>query len=164
MTVRRCGAIFPGDQIVAVNETRVAGLRTAASDVYKLLRTCGGVAQSTLRLEIIPAFIATDFVHADCKLTFCGAVGADRHVSVLRPTVRNEKRFFFAKTPAFCPANKRHAREIVSPFFPATETFQILFVVMCRLFVVRFASTSILRLRGSRRRRRTNGLGTRGNA
>jgi len=50
---------------VAVNDTRVAGLRTAASDVYKLLRTCGG-AQSTLRLEIIPAF-TTDSIHAECK-------------------------------------------------------------------------------------------------
>ncbi|VVC41220.1 PDZ domain [Cinara cedri] len=59
----RCGAIFPGDQIVAVNDTRVAGLRTAASDVYKLLRTCGGT-QSTLRLEIIPAF-TTDLIHAE---------------------------------------------------------------------------------------------------
>uniref|UniRef100_A0A2S2NU89 Glutamate receptor-interacting protein 2 n=1 Tax=Schizaphis graminum TaxID=13262 RepID=A0A2S2NU89_SCHGA len=59
----RCGAIYPGDQIVAVNDTRVAGLRTAASDVYKLLRTCGGT-QSTLRLEIIPAFTA-DLIHAE---------------------------------------------------------------------------------------------------
>lgn len=63
----RCGAIFPGDQIVAVNDTRVAGLRTAASDVYKLLRMCGG-AQPTLRLEIIP--VTTDFIHAECKYLY----------------------------------------------------------------------------------------------
>lgn len=65
MYIHRCGAIFPGDQIVAVNDTRVAGSRTAASDVYKLLRTCGG-AQSTLRLEIIPAF-TSDATHTECK-------------------------------------------------------------------------------------------------
>ncbi|XP_050430657.1 glutamate receptor-interacting protein 1 isoform X2 [Adelges cooleyi] len=59
----RCGAIFPGDQIVAVNDTRVAGTRTAASDVYKLLRMCGGT-QPTLRLEIIPAY-TSDLIHAD---------------------------------------------------------------------------------------------------
>lgn len=70
----RCGAIFPGDQIVAVNDTRVAGLRTAASDVYKLLRTCGG-AQSTLRLEIIPAF-TTDLIHAE----YCSSYDSRQHL------------------------------------------------------------------------------------
>ncbi|XP_025197807.1 glutamate receptor-interacting protein 1 isoform X2 [Melanaphis sacchari] len=70
----RCGAIFPGDQIVAVNDTRVAGLRTAASDVYKLLRTCGG-AQSTLRLEIIPAFTA-DLIHAE----YCSSYDSRQHL------------------------------------------------------------------------------------
>ncbi|XP_015369600.1 PREDICTED: glutamate receptor-interacting protein 2 [Diuraphis noxia] len=70
----RCGALFPGDQIVAVNDTRVAGLRTAASDVYKLLRTCGG-AQSTLRLEIIPAF-TTDLIHAD----YCSSYDSRQHL------------------------------------------------------------------------------------
>lgn len=63
--LRRCGAIFPGDQIVAVNDARVTGLRMAASDVYKLLRTCGG-PQSTLRLEIIPAF-TSDLIQTECK-------------------------------------------------------------------------------------------------
>ncbi|XP_060836824.1 glutamate receptor-interacting protein 2 isoform X3 [Rhopalosiphum padi] len=70
----RCGAIYPGDQIVAVNDTRVAGLRTAASDVYKLLRTCGG-AQSTLRLEIIPAFTA-DLIHAE----YCSSYDSRQHL------------------------------------------------------------------------------------
>ncbi|XP_025416585.1 glutamate receptor-interacting protein 2-like isoform X3 [Sipha flava] len=83
----RCGAIFPGDQIVAVNDTRVAGLRTAASDVYKLLRTCGGV-QPTLRLEIIPAF-TSDFSHTE----YCSSYDSRQHLysvyedPVIEPTV-----------------------------------------------------------------------------
>ncbi|XP_050536534.1 glutamate receptor-interacting protein 2-like isoform X2 [Daktulosphaira vitifoliae] len=59
----RSGAIFAGDQIVAVNDIRVAGTRMAASDVYKLLRACGG-ARAMLRLEIIPVF-NSEMIHAD---------------------------------------------------------------------------------------------------
>lgn len=81
-----------GDQIVAVNDTRVAGLRTAASDVYKLLRTCGGT-QSTLRLEIIPAN-TSDFIHAECK---------SEYIIIMNETVRevNEKREFYVFTVNF---------------------------------------------------------------
>ena len=50
----RCGALHPGDQILSVNDTRIEGSRMAATEVYKLLRICGGT-HSNLLLQILPA-------------------------------------------------------------------------------------------------------------
>lgn len=54
----RCGALHPGDQILAVNNTRVESSKMAATEVYKLLRLCGGVGnRSSLVMEILPFYI-----------------------------------------------------------------------------------------------------------
>ncbi|XP_065203525.1 glutamate receptor-interacting protein 2 [Planococcus citri] len=50
----RCGALHPGDQILSVNDTRIEGSRMPATEVYKLLRICGGT-HSNLLLQILPA-------------------------------------------------------------------------------------------------------------
>jgi hypothetical protein len=47
----RCGALHVGDQILAVDETRVDGVTTTAADVMQLLRN---INSPHITLEILP--------------------------------------------------------------------------------------------------------------
>jgi hypothetical protein len=47
----RCGALHVGDQILAVNETRVDGVTTTAVEVMQLLRN---INSAKITLEILP--------------------------------------------------------------------------------------------------------------
>lgn len=49
----RCGALLPGDEILAINETLIEGSGMTADDVHRFLRNCGGFG-NIMRLEILP--------------------------------------------------------------------------------------------------------------
>ncbi|KAI5755545.1 hypothetical protein M8J77_017845 [Diaphorina citri] len=49
----RCGALLPGDEILAINETLIEGSGMTAEDVHRFLRNCGGFG-NIMRMEILP--------------------------------------------------------------------------------------------------------------
>uniref|UniRef100_A0A8D8X6R4 Glutamate receptor-interacting protein 2 n=1 Tax=Cacopsylla melanoneura TaxID=428564 RepID=A0A8D8X6R4_9HEMI len=49
----RCGALLPGDEILAINETLIEGSGMTAEDVHRFLTNCGGFG-TIMKLEILP--------------------------------------------------------------------------------------------------------------